>query len=328
MAILPTGLDGGPRGVQPPGLTSPCSSWRPLRARQRRPTHPSDRVVGPLVERRPNPVDRLIGIRLAYCTSQEILGAMSDSRVESLLYRFLSLDDRRDFSQAAAWEGDVGGFSCRLDGGDLKARPQDHYPNPQRAREVLEPHLRAWELWSELENAMRIQFKYAAAVVVDAASGAVHVESVEPVAVGTTVSSGTVNTGGDSYPRPSPKALAPSPLVEELLGWVRELREGRQRMLVLAYLFFTRLTYEYGNEVRAAAELNMSKEVLVTLRMLAAKNDPQHRRKVKGEVQPLTNAERFWITVALPRITRHVAEVAAGSNPPRLNMGPPELPSL
>jgi hypothetical protein len=63
------------------------------------------------------------------------------------------------------------------------------------------------------------------------------VESVEPVAAGTTVSSGIVHVGSDSYPRPSPKALAPSSLVEELLGWVRELREGRQRMLVLAYLF-------------------------------------------------------------------------------------------
>jgi hypothetical protein len=84
---------------------------------------------------------------------------------------------------------------------------------------------------------MRIQFKYAAALVVDAASGAVNVESVEPVAAGTTVSSGIVHVGSDSYPRPSPKALAPSSLVEELLGWVRELREGRQRMLVLAYLF-------------------------------------------------------------------------------------------
>jgi hypothetical protein len=256
-----------------------------------------------------------------------ILGAMSNPRVESLLYRFLSLDDRRDFSQAGAWEGDVGGFDCRLDG-DLKVRPQAHYLTSQHARKALEPHLQAWELWAELEKAMRIPFKYSAALIVDAASGAAQVKSVEPMAVSTTVSSGTVDMGGDSYPRPSPKALASSPLVEELLGWVRELREGRQRMLVLAYLFFTGLTYEYGSEVRAAAELNMSNDVLITLRKLAAKNDPQHRRKVKGEVQPLTNAERFWITVALPRITQHVAEVAAGSNPPKLNMGPPELPHL
>jgi len=252
---------------------------------------------------------------------------MSNPRVESLVYRFLSLDDRRDFSQAAAWEGDVGGFSCRLDGGELKARPQDHYPNPQLAREALEPYLRAWELWSELENAMRIQFKYGGARVVDPTSGAT---TAELVADSITQSSGlaNLNLGGDSYPRPSPKALATPPLVEELLGWVRELREGRQRMLVLAYLFFTRLTYEYGNEVRAAAKLNMSRKVLRTLRRLAAKNDPRHRRKIEGEIQPLSNAERFWITVALPRITRHVAEVAAGSNPPKLNMGPPELPSL
>jgi hypothetical protein len=55
---------------------------------------------------------------------------------------------------------------------------------------------------------------------------------------------------------------------------VRDLREGRQRMLVLAYLFVTRLTYEYNNEAAAAA-LKVSRQVLVTLRKLAVKNDPE-----------------------------------------------------
>ena len=66
----------------------------------------------------------------------------------------------------------------------------------------------------------------------------------------------------------------------------------------------------------------------MTLRKLAAKNDPSERRKVAGVVQRLTDAERGWIIAALPRITRQAAEVEAGSDPPKLNMDSPDLPRL
>jgi hypothetical protein len=93
-------------------------------------------------------------------------------------------------------------------------------------------------------------------------------------------------------------------------------------MLVLAYLFVTRLTYEYNNEAAAAAALKVSRQVLVTLRKLAVKNDPSERRKVAGPIQRLTDAERDWITAALPRVTRQLAEIEARSSPAKLTMGP------
>ena len=154
---------------------------------------------------------------------------------------------------------------------------------------------------------------------------AAHAELAEAIGVANDV---TVKMGHGEYPPPPSKDLATSPLVEELLGWVRDLREGRQRMLVLAYLLVTRLTYEYNGVVAAAAALKVSRQVLVTLRKLAAKNDPSERRKVVGPIQRLTDAERDWITAALPRVTRQVAEIEAGSSPPKLNMGPPDLPQL
>jgi len=48
----------------------------------------------------------------------------------------------------------------------------------------------------------------------------------------------------------------------------------------------------------------------------------------KEKVEPLTDAERRWIEVVLPRLTRQVAEIEAGSNPPKLTMGDPNLPRL
>ena len=126
---------------------------------------------------------------------------MRNLRIDSLLYTFVSLDDRCDFSQAAAWEGDVGSFHCRLDKGRLEARPQGHYPNVQQAKEALECHLRSWELASELEHAKRIRFRYSEARVTDLASGAVNVESADLAASSTTVSGGVAHVG-ESYPPP------------------------------------------------------------------------------------------------------------------------------
>jgi hypothetical protein len=263
-----------------------------------------------------------------------ILAAVTGPRVDRLSFTFHSLDDRHEFSRAAAWEGELGGFRCRLHEGTLEAQPRANYADVRTALLALEPQLRTWELWIELESNLRTEFRYASAQIVDTqstpstpGSGGIdlHVQFAES---GQAVDNIILTVGHSEYPPPPPRQLAISPLVEELLGWVRDLREGRQRMLVLAYLFVTRLTYEYNSEAAAAGALKVSRQVLVTLRKLAAKNDPSERRKVAGPIQRLTDAERYWITAALPRVTRQVAEIEAGSSPPTLTMGPPDLPRL
>jgi hypothetical protein len=214
---------------------------------------------------------------------------VQNPRVERLSSEFRSLKERHDFSRAAAWEGDLGDLRCRLDQGTMEARPRADYTSADAARQALERHLRAWELWAELTNSIRVQFRYKSAQVVDrqstpdSISVAAHAELAE---VAMAANDATVKLGHSQYPPPPSKELATSPLVEELLGWVRDLRQARQRML-------------------------------------AAKNDPGERRKVAGPIQRLTDAERDWITAALPRVTRQVAEIEAASSPPNLNLGPP-----
>jgi hypothetical protein len=134
-----------------------------------------------------------------------ILPPMKNPRVEGLNYEFRSLEDRHDFSQAAAWEGDLGGFRCRLDQGTLEARPRAHYANVDSARHALERHLRAWELWSELNNIIRVEFLYKSAQVVDrqstpdSVSVAVDAEAAEVVVV---ANDATVKLGHGEYPAP------------------------------------------------------------------------------------------------------------------------------
>jgi hypothetical protein len=260
---------------------------------------------------------------------------VTSPRVKRLSFTFHSLDDRHEFSRAVAWEGELGGFRCRLRDGILEAWPSAEYADVKTTPLALEPHLRVWELWLELDSNLRTEFRYASAQVVGTqstpstpGSGAIdlHVEFAE---TGQAVDNLILTVGHSEYPPPPPRQLVISPLVEELLGWVRELREGRQRMLVLAYLFLTMLTYEYGGKRAAAKAINVSANVLETLGRLSHKNDPTERRKVMGrEVESLTEAERGWIEAALPRLTLQIAEIEAGSSPPKLSMGFPDLPPL
>jgi hypothetical protein len=261
--------------------------------------------------------------------AEELCPVVKDPHVEVLYYEFTSLDEGHDFSQAAAWQGNLDGFDCHLANGQLEARPQAHYANAQSARDVLDPHLRAWVLWSELKNQVRIEFKAGGARVVDRTSGSVAVEA-QAALVGVIAFDATGVVGHSSYPAPSPTLLAASTLVGELLGWVRDLRERRHPMLFIAYLFLSRLEWEYDGRDQAAKALNVSQRIFNTLGQLSEKNDPEERRKarVRRPVERLTEAERQWILAVLPRVTVHVAEIAAGSNPPQLTMADPDLPPL
>jgi hypothetical protein len=86
----------------------------------------------------------------------------------------------------------------------LEARPQAHYPSADAAHQALEHHLRAWELWAELSNSIRVQFRYKSAQVVNrqstpaSISVAAHAELAE---VAIAANNATVRLGHSQYPR-------------------------------------------------------------------------------------------------------------------------------
>jgi hypothetical protein len=252
---------------------------------------------------------------------------MNDPHVDVLVYRFIAVDDRHDYSQATPWGGKLGDFNSQLSGGKLTARPEDHYSDTDSAREALESHLNSWELWSELENGIRIKFQFESSQVVDRSPipGSVTAHAVLAAAVGI-ASDVVVKVTHGEYPSPGPTVLATSELVQELLEWVRDIRERRQRLLVANYMVLTRLEYEYGGRKQAAAALNVAFKVLNTLGKLSEWNDPAERRKVKGPIRSLTEAQRQWLIAVPPRLTRQVAEIVSGSHPPQLTLA--DLPAL
>jgi hypothetical protein len=251
---------------------------------------------------------------------------VNDPHVDVLNYQFISIEENNDFTAATPWSGRLGDFECRLEAWSLEAIPNKHFASEASARQELEPHLRAWELWAELQDELRLSFRFSSARVVDRQPGAGSVTvAVAAAEAAGAVETATVIKGHSSYPAPSAGPLATSPLVSELLGWVRDLRAGH-RMLVIAYLILTRLEFEYGDRRSAASALNVEPLVLSTLGRLSVKNDPAERRKVKGVANPLTEPEKQWIRAVLPRLALQAATAAAGAQPSRLTMA--DLPSL
>jgi hypothetical protein len=140
---------------------------------------------------------------------------VNNPRVELLRYDFVATDTRHDFSEAAPWQGRLGDFHCSLEAKALEARPLRNYADEASARAALEPHLRAWELRSELKEGVRIEFRFGSGRVVDRVPGArstttaVHASDV--LLVSDEVS---LRVGHSDYPPPATRRLADSPWSE------------------------------------------------------------------------------------------------------------------
>jgi hypothetical protein len=252
---------------------------------------------------------------------------MNDPRVEWLQYTFRSLEEHHDYSKAQTWTGRTPEFELTLQNDTLRATPIGNFSSEDQARTALEPFLRAWELEADLRDGVRIRFSYASGNVVDRnpTPGSVTVAAGVASAVAM-VPDVTPQVGHSTYPAPPTEPLLESPFVKELLDALHEVRQGRQRLLVSAYLFQTRIVYEYGTLEPAAGALNISEPILRKLGELSVVNDPRERRKVRGPERPLSEEERVWITAALPKITLHIARQAAGVQVPQLTMA--DLPRV
>jgi hypothetical protein len=246
---------------------------------------------------------------------------VSDPHVEALAYSFVVMDEGHDYAKVQPWEGDLGAFSCRLEGGWFVARPQEHFSSESEARGALEPHLRAWEIRAELEEGQWIEFRFDSSQIVDREEGG----AVTRLTVTDTLhisGSHTAVVGHSRYPAPANRPLGDSVLVRDLRSRLRDIRHRRERMLAGAYWFLTRFEDEFGGRDEAARQLGLSRQILSTLGRLAARNDPQEGRKVKGPSRPLTEMERRWILDALPRLALRAAVIAGGGpKTPHLTMG-------
>lgn len=231
---------------------------------------------------------------------------MNDPHVDCLFYRVVV--PGVDTSEVERLEVALEDFECELDGQRMVARPTEHYPDIASARDALEPRLAAWEAHAELRRDVPLEFRFEGAEVIDREplKPLPEVRSTLRLSEGAALLvSGT--WGLPAFPDP-PTHFDENDLVYVLRRRFRDVREGRERLLVCSQWFLTELQTRYGGRTKAAKALGVSRKVLNKLGELGERNDPRHGRKVKGPECPLTADEFAWVEAALREITLKAGE--------------------
>jgi hypothetical protein len=250
---------------------------------------------------------------------------MPDPHVETLYYRFRSLNDQDTFDKAAPLSGALGDFDFTLESQLLTARPRSHFGDRESARRALEPFLRSWELDALLSPSNhRIQFEYDHSDVIDRQpDGDNVVVYPDTIQVRAVAFDAVVRRDNGRYPEPDSTFIA-SPITERLAERLRRVRDKEAEVPATAYFVLTDLVGEYGGpkgrrEVAAAA-LSVDPKILDTMGKLTDRRDPDLGRKAGRSPVPLTMDELGWLHAAMTALIRRTGEVTAGGSVRPLSM--------
>lgn len=256
---------------------------------------------------------------------------MNDPHVASLRYRIDPVHELLDFTGTSLPdEFKVGPFACRVEEAELIVTPREHFASEEEATAVLEPKLRAWEAYGEIVSGARFEFVQSSVQVVD--------RDPPPDTIserGTSVTrvrfdleaSYNVKWSPPSFPPPAPEWFAETEALSRLKGVLRRQREGRYPLLAAAYDVFTQLKTHFGggDEREAARRLNVSSKVLIEVRKLSARDDPEHGRAVKepdSSPEPITAEDETFLKRALTALVERAAHAEGGAPAePRLTLG-------
>jgi hypothetical protein len=250
---------------------------------------------------------------------------VSDPRVDKLTYQF-AFEEGHDFSAAPPLDVRLADFECRLETGELVARPTLDYARTADAREVLEPYLSAWEASAEI-NGVHVEFRLSGAEVVDRDpdSRVVPLSTVMGFGLGSLRANLTI--GHSAFPEPASSYFNETDTVTALRKRLDDHRRGRERLLSTANWVLTKLEAEHGGRKDAASNLNVDPSVLSKVGHLASYNDPNQGRKAKGPEKRLSGEEVSWLSTVLPLLVVREAE-RAGGHPSLARLTMADLPDL
>jgi hypothetical protein len=207
----------------------------------------------------------------------------------------------------------LGDFDCVLDGETLTATPRGTYHSDLEAEAALDPHLRTWELELELNRGYRMEFRFrTSSAVADGDNGgaAHHFLRARLSATAAVYAELSVHA---TLPDPTGMYRS-SPLIEQYLTRLRDVREGREKITAAAYAVLTDLDHTFGDGDRATAAkaLGISSKLLTRVSVLSSGQHPtQGRKTVKAA--PLTATDLEWLRRALPVLVRRAAAVESGA---------------
>jgi hypothetical protein len=259
---------------------------------------------------------------------------MPDFHVVALLYR-LEPSDGVSYAEPPplVFENEIARF--RLDKDQLRCEMKLHVDTLEKARALIDPVLRGWEMEVELARGPgELRFTYENAEIIDrmpAVAGEIRGHVMAALQDALLVSTGNVtcHITRKNYPEP-PLGFHLTPDAESILLRFHGYQEGREPLLSMAYFCLTVVESAVDRRNKrsnAAKTFGISERVLRKLGDLTSKRgDRASARKAQSSAQPLTGAERAWIEATIKQLVLRLCDAPSCYERKELTMA--DLPPL
>jgi hypothetical protein len=266
---------------------------------------------------------------------------VNDPHVEELIYH-LETGNGLNFQDPPPVEDENDAFRMVLNNGVAMFSMKGHHPTEESARQAVEEYLRAWELDVALQyDSSEMRFVFDRSSIVDrdpppASSGTPQTVELEAAAIAVGVASVDLTVHRRQYPRPPSDFVADTD-ARSMWEQYERYKQGRDRLLPMAYSCLTRLEYRARNHpdrrkrMRVASMYRVDYEVLHKLGELTnTLGDEVEARKLtpQSQLRAPTVQEITWIEAALRLLIRRAGQYAADPQRkwPQLTMS--DLPEL
>jgi hypothetical protein len=194
---------------------------------------------------------------------------MKHPHVARLRYRLETIDETSGFTDPPPVERQTEAFYMRLSDNVVWFSMREHHGAEASARARVESYLRSWEISAALQYGGRPEFHFVFqdAEILDLGSppppppGSPQTIQVSAAAVAVAAPSITLRVTRRSCPKP-PDDFDLSEDVEVMWSLYDSYREGRDRLLPMAYTCLSRLEYDAGGRRQAARRYRVDKRVL------------------------------------------------------------------
>lgn len=268
---------------------------------------------------------------------------MNDPHVEELIYH-IETGDKLAFQDPPPIKDETDAFRMILNEGVATFSMKEHHATEESARQAVEGYLRAWELDVALQyDSPELRFVFDRPNVIDRdpppppPPGTPRTVQLEGLASSESVGFAEVIVHKRQYPRP-PSDFEADTDATTMWEQYERYKQGRDRLLPMAYSCLTRLEYRARNSpargnkrMKTASMYRIDYEVLHRLGDLTnTLGDEVEARKLtpQSQLRAPTAQEVRWIEATLRLLIRRAGQYAADPHRewPQLTIG--DLPEL
>lgn len=243
--------------------------------------------------------------------------AMNDPHVAELIY-WLDKADSLEFRDPPPVGLDTPEFSGRLENGELRLIPKNHYSTELEARSVTDHFVERWEIATGLSlKNDAFKFSFRRSHIIDRSpSPGLHIYDSLSLTDSATLSIKVIRT---SYPAAPPLTFNRTERVKVLWERYKLFLNKNEPLLSMAYSCLTFLEWgqgeHSGGREPAALFFGIDLAVLKKIGEISSdRGDPLTARKFNKKIIPLASEEETWIREAIPAIIRHIASDDPGKS--------------